>query len=98
MSIERVILHDPQSSATAKIAPGIGFNCYDFTVLRHDHPIRILWTAHDFEAGVANPMGSGIPSYFRFRGESKARRSPGTDVSTGCQKEMAAETPFMVSC
>jgi len=76
MSIERVTLHDPQSSATALVAPGIGFNCYDFTVVRHDRPIRILWTAYDFEAGTANPMGSGIPILFPFPG-----RIQGTTLS-----------------
>jgi aldose 1-epimerase len=68
MAIETLTLRDPQSAATAQIAAGYGFNCFDFQVPRQGRPIPILWSATDFSAGTARPSGSGIPLLFPFPG------------------------------
>lgn len=63
-----VSLRDPQSGATARIAAGLGFNCFDFTVRRGERTVAILWSAADYTAGTARPSGSGIPILFPFPG------------------------------
>ncbi len=68
MPIESVTLQDPESPATARIAVGLGFNCFDLQVHRQGQPIQILWSASDFAAGTARPSGSGIPLLFPFPG------------------------------
>jgi aldose 1-epimerase len=68
MSVECVALKDPNSSATATVAAGYGFNCFQFTVARGGRTIDILWSAADFAAGTARASGSGIPILFPFPG------------------------------
>lgn len=68
MAIECITIRDPESSATAQVAAGFGFNCFEFQVQRNGQPIQILWAAPDFAAGTARPSGSGIPLLFPFPG------------------------------
>lgn len=68
MSIECVTIRDPETLATAKVAVGFGFNCFEFRIVRRDQPIDILWSAPDFESGSARPSSSGIPLLFPFPG------------------------------
>jgi aldose 1-epimerase len=68
MPLTCVTLKDSSSPATATVAPGFGFNCFQFAVERNGKPVEILWSAPDFAAGTARPSGSGIPILFPFPG------------------------------
>ncbi len=68
MSLETLTLVDSRSGARARIAPGIGFNCYSFEVPTSAGPVETLWTAADFLTGKGCPSGSGIPLLFPFAG------------------------------
>jgi aldose 1-epimerase len=68
MTLECVVLRNLETNATARIAVGLGFNCFDFTVWRRGQPIQVLWSAPDFLAGTARPSSSGIPILFPFPG------------------------------
>jgi aldose 1-epimerase len=68
MDLETHTIADSASGARAKIMPGIGFNCYGFSVPTADGPLETLWSAPDFTDGTAKPSGSGIPLLFPFAG------------------------------
>lgn len=68
MAIECVTLTDARSQASAKIAVGFGFNCYQFTVNRQGRPVEVLWSVPDFDSGKARASSSGIPILFPFPG------------------------------
>jgi aldose 1-epimerase len=68
MSLEIVTISDPVHGSKAKILPGVGFNCYGFSVAGPSGPLDVLWAAPDFTDGTAKPTGSGIPLLFPFAG------------------------------
>ncbi len=68
MSLEIITLTDPIYGSKAKILPGVGFNCYGFSVAGPAGPLEVLWAAPDFTDGTAKPTGSGIPLLFPFAG------------------------------
>lgn len=68
MSLECVPLTDPRSPATATVAVGFGFNCFQFSAHCRGKVVDVLWAAPDFTAGTARPSGSGIPLLFPFPG------------------------------
>ena len=68
MSLEIVTITDPVYGSKAKILPGVGFNCYGFSVASPSGPVEVLWSAPDFTDGTAKPTGSGIPLLFPFAG------------------------------
>ncbi len=68
MSLEIVTITDPVYGSKAKILPGVGFNCYGFSVASSSGPMEVLWSAPDFTDGTAKPTGSGIPLLFPFAG------------------------------
>lgn len=68
MAIESIALQDPESPATARVAVGYGFNCFDLTIVRDGRPIPVLWSAPGFLEGTARPSSSGIPILFPFPG------------------------------
>lgn len=68
MSLEIVTITDPAHGSKAKILPGVGFNCYGFSVAGSSGPLEVLWAAPDFTDGTAKPSGSGIPLLFPFAG------------------------------
>lgn len=68
MSLEIVTITDPVHGSKAKILPGVGFNCYGFSVAGPTGPLDVLWSAPDLTDGTAKPTGSGIPLLFPFAG------------------------------
>jgi aldose 1-epimerase len=61
-------LHDRNTKATARVATGLGFNCYSFRPCFDGEHIEALWAAPDFERGTGKPSSSGIPLLFPFPG------------------------------
>ena len=61
-------IEDSLSGSSAEIAPGLGFNCFKFTVQSAGRPIDILYSHPNFAAGTKRPSGSGIPILFPFPG------------------------------
>jgi aldose 1-epimerase len=61
-----VQLHDQRSGSTARIAVGLGFNCFSFRVRFDDEEMEALWSSPAFERGTDRPSGSGIPILFPF--------------------------------
>jgi aldose 1-epimerase len=68
MALETITISDPTTGARARIAPGLGFNCYSFEPSTLEGPLEVLWSAPEFSAGTAKPSGSGIPLLFPFAG------------------------------
>lgn len=68
MQLEPITLTDAASGATAKIASGLGFNCYSFQPVVSGRPIEVLWSETDFLSGHCKPSHSGIPILFPFPG------------------------------
>ena len=68
MALKIVTITDAVSGSCAKILPGVGFNCYSFSVPTPSGPFETLWSAADLTDGTARPTGSGIPLMFPFAG------------------------------
>jgi aldose 1-epimerase len=68
MELEIVTIADAASGTRAKIFPGLGFNCYSFSVPTPSGPLETLWSEPDFTDGTAKPTRSGIPLLFPFAG------------------------------
>jgi aldose 1-epimerase len=68
MALETVTICDAVFGSRAKILPGLGFNCYGFSVPTPSGPVETLWSAPDFTDGTAKPTRSGIPLLFPFAG------------------------------
>ena len=66
--LETIAISDPRSGATAKVLPGVGFNCYSFVAAPAGEPIETLWAAPEFASGGGRPNRSGIPILFPFAG------------------------------
>ncbi len=73
MSLECITLKDETAGASARILPGLGFNCFEWQLSHAGRRVDVLWAAADFAAGSERPSGSGIPLLFPFPG-----RIPGT--------------------
>ena len=61
-----VILNDPMTGASARIAPDLGFNCYEFLAVVGGQRISIIDSAEGFGSGGKPPSHSGIPILFPF--------------------------------
>ena len=57
---------DPHSGSTARIAPDLGFNCFEFRAIVAGRPVDVLDAVPGFEAGGLKASGSGIPILFPF--------------------------------
>ena len=68
MTYETIRIEDSLAGSSAEIAPGLGFNCFKFTVQSAGAPIDILYSHPIFAAGTERPSGSGIPILFPFPG------------------------------
>lgn len=64
--MEPILLTDPATGSTARIAPHIGFNCYELQVLVSGTSINVIDADPQFPAGQARPSGHGIPLLFPF--------------------------------
>ncbi len=61
-----VTITDRGSGATAKIAAGLGFNCFEFIVPADEHRVAVIDAAADFAQGNQSPSGHGIPILFPY--------------------------------
>ena len=62
-----IILTDPVTGSSAKIAANLGFNCFDFTVKLNDNDeIAVIHAADGFAEGGQPPSHSGIPLLFPY--------------------------------
>lgn len=68
MSLAVVEIADPDTGATAKIAPTLGFNCFSFVVPHAKSAIETLYADPGFLTGETRPTRTGIPLLFPFPG------------------------------
>lgn len=62
-----VLLTDPVTGSTAKIAAHIGFNCFDLNIKLNDNDnIAVIHAADGFDEGDKPPSHSGIPLLFPY--------------------------------
>lgn len=62
-----VVLNDPTTGSSAKIAPQLGFNCYEFTAKLNDsQEVAVIHAADGFENGDQPLSHSGIPLLFPY--------------------------------
>ena len=61
-----ITLTDPTTGSTARIAPELGFNCFEFTARVRDWTIQVLEADLDFSEGKKRQSGHGIPILFPF--------------------------------
>jgi len=60
-----ISLSDGRGS-TAKIAPQLGFNCFDFQARVGDETVSVIDASPQFASGSEKPSGHGIPILFPF--------------------------------
>lgn len=63
-----ISLQDPSTGAMARIAPELGFNCFEFLGSSEGDLVDVLWREPEFEMGGKRASGSGIPLLFPFPG------------------------------
>ena len=63
---------DPHSGSTARIAPDLGFNCFEFRAMVGGRPVDVLDALPGFEDGGQRASGSGIPILFPFPNRIRA--------------------------
>jgi aldose 1-epimerase len=81
-SLDIVTLVDPASGATARVLPGMGFNCFSFQPTLDGRSIELLWSEANFASGQGRSTRSGIPILFPFPGRLSGTtlRFDGRDV------------------
>lgn len=68
MTNHTIQIGDADSGASARILPGLGFNCCSFEVPSAEGRLELLWSVAGFAEGNHSPSGSGIPILFPFPG------------------------------
>ncbi len=63
---------DRHSGSTARIAPDLGFNCFEFRAMVDGQPVDVLDAMPGFEGGGLKASGSGIPILFPFPNRIRA--------------------------
>jgi aldose 1-epimerase len=61
-----ISLSDGRSGSSAKIAPALGFNCFDFQARVGDETVAVIDASPAFARGTEKPSGHGIPILFPF--------------------------------
>lgn len=96
---------DPHSGSTARIAPELGFNCFEFRAMVDGKPVDVLDSVPGFEAGGQKPSGSGIPILFpfpnrihtgRFQWHEKEYSLPTTDKFGNAIHGLCLDRPWRV--
>lgn len=64
--MESIVLKESRSGATAKIAPELGFNCFEFIAPIDNQTVSVIDAAPDFLDGHQSPSGHGIPLLFPY--------------------------------
>jgi len=62
-----VTIRDAVSGSSARILPGVGFNCFDFQAVVDDQTVSVVWAEEEF--GIESALAlHGIPILFPFAG------------------------------
>ena len=61
-----VVLTDAKTGSTARIAPALGFNCFEFRARHGNETVDVIDASPQFPAGSERPSGHGIPILFPF--------------------------------
>lgn len=64
--MDHVTIRDAASGSTARIAPQLGFNCFEFQANVGEREVSVIDASPDFPAGGERPSGHGIPILFPF--------------------------------
>ena len=64
--MEVITIKDSQTGSTAKIAPELGLNCFEFLARVDDFTVSVIDAAADFVEGKQSPSGHGIPILFPY--------------------------------
>ncbi len=100
-----ITIQDRLSGSTARIAPELGFNCFEFRGVVGDQTVEVLDAVSGFESGLQRASGSGIPILFpfpnrihqgRFVWEGKEYCLPGTDKWGNAIHGLCMDRPWRV--
>jgi aldose 1-epimerase len=100
-----ITIQDHHSGSTAKIAPELGFNCFEFKAAVGDRIVDVLDAVPGFELGGQRASGSGIPILFpfpnrirqgRFTWEGHEYVLPGTDKWGNAIHGLCMDRPWRV--
>jgi aldose 1-epimerase len=100
-----ITITDHLSGSTARIAPEMGFNCFEFTAMVDGQPVDVLDSLPGFEQGGQRPSSSGIPILFPFPNRIRAGRFtwegreyvlPGTDKWGNAIHGLCMDRPWRV--
>jgi aldose 1-epimerase len=69
-----IFLSDSRGGSTAKIAPDLGFNCFDFQARVGDETVPVIDASPQFAGGKEKPSGHGIPILFPYPNRIRAGR------------------------
>lgn len=61
-----ITIQDADTESQARIAPELGFNCFELTVVRNGQRVSVLHAADGFAEGGHPPSHSGIPLLFPY--------------------------------
>ncbi|WP_437186591.1 aldose 1-epimerase [Planctomicrobium sp. SH668] len=64
--IKAIRITDPESGASASIAPQLGFNCFEFKAVINRKKISVIDSPVDVKTGNASPNSFGIPLLFPY--------------------------------
>ena len=100
-----ITIKDHLSGSTAKIAPELGFNCFQFLAVVGERTVDVLDSVTGFESGGQRASSSGIPILFpfpnRIRGgkftwKGKDYVLPGTDKWGNAIHGLCMDRPWRV--
>lgn len=100
-----ITITDHLSGSTARIAPELGFNCFEFHAVVDGQTLDVLDSMPKFEQGGQKPSGSGIPILFpfpnrirdgRFTWKGQEYRLPGTDQWGNAIHGLCLDRPWRV--
>lgn len=64
--MQPLTIRDPAAGSAARIAPQIGFNCFEFLANVGGRTLSVIDAAPEFPVGNERPSGHGIPLLFPF--------------------------------
>lgn len=100
-----ITITDHLSGSTARIAPGLGFNCFEFHAIVNGQIVEVLDAVAGFEDGGQKASGSGIPILFPFPNRIRSGRFhwngqefvlPGTDKWGNAIHGLCLDRPWRV--
>src|SRR4051812_14400828 len=100
-----ITITDNLSGSTARIAPELGFNCFEFHAVVDGKTFDVLDAMPGFEAGGQKPTASGIPILFpfpnrirdgKFTWEGREYVLPGTDDWGNAIHGLCMDRPWRV--